>query len=307
MQTPSPEATATMPPAEISSSEPLAEPEPFAQEPDIEQTIFEPVEEEAPFPDASSTDGEGSLDRAIPLVDSIPAVEPTQEPVLTDTTGPDIPVEEGVLPKTDAAIPSPADQPGSPSDGVPQLALVGGEEGKVEPESIAIIEAPITPEQPTEPGVETEKEPAPESGAAQAATVAPIPFDPKQVSEALKTATIVNVRIFVDTLNSIIRARNFEAWKRNLTKEYIEYYSNSIVLATLSESSVLQRMKITLRSLYDYFIYVVYPSRQNVRVDDIDFIRENRIVVISLNSKGERLVLYDLEKVDDSWAIGTGR
>ena len=40
------------------------------------------------------------------------------------------------------------------------------------------------------------------------------------------------------------------------------------------------------------FIYVVYPSRQNDRVDDIEFIDATHIRAITVNAKGERLVLY---------------
>jgi len=52
---------------------------------------------------------------------------------------------------------------------------------------------------------------------------------------------------------------------------------------------------------------VVYPSHQNDRVDDIEFIGHNRVKAITISKKKESLVLWDLEKIGNSWKIGIGR
>ena len=70
---------------------------------------------------------------------------------------------------------------------------------------------------------------------------------------------------------------------------------------------MIKRKGITLQTLKDYFINVVYPSRQNDKVDDIDFVGENQIKAITVSSKGERNILYMLEKHGDAWMIGIGR
>jgi len=70
----------------------------------------------------------------------------------------------------------------------------------------------------------------------------------------------------------------------------------------------MKTRNIILRTPEDYFTNVVVPSRANSRVDDIEFIGTNRVKAFTVmqNSRtGEeqRLVLYDLEKVGNSWLI----
>lgn len=143
-------------------------------------------------------------------------------------------------------------------------------------------------------------EPADTKPAAQA-------FDPKSVSEAVKTATIVDVRSFIDSLNQIIRRQDYDAWLTHLTDDYVKYYSDSIILAQYSEYPVIKGKGIKLKTLKDYFINVVFPARQNDKVDDIEFVGENQIKAITVSPKGERNILYLLEKRDDVWKIGIGR
>lgn len=127
------------------------------------------------------------------------------------------------------------------------------------------------------------------------------------VSEALRESTFVDVKDLVNSLNAIIRRRDFDAWRALLTDEYLRHYSDPQTLAELSQQPALRRYNIVLRSLRDYFTYVVYPSRQNDRVDDIEFIDERRIVAFTINAKEERLVLYNLEKIGDTWKIAIWR
>ena len=140
-----------------------------------------------------------------------------------------------------------------------------------------------------------------------APVIAPVPFDPATVSVELKQATFFDVRSLIQGLNSIIQAKDYESWSAALTPEYQAYYSSDETLVKISDAAVLKRQGIVLRSLQDYFIHVVYPSRQNDRVDDIEFISPDRIKAITINLKGERLVLYNLEKIGDTWKIAIWR
>ncbi|PKL26655.1 MAG: hypothetical protein CVV47_01665 [Spirochaetae bacterium HGW-Spirochaetae-3] len=133
------------------------------------------------------------------------------------------------------------------------------------------------------------------------------PFDPASVTVEMKQATFFDVRALIQGLNSIIQAKDYTSWSSALTAEYRAQYSSPETLARISDAPVLKRQGISLRSLQDYFIYVVYPSRQNDRVDDIEFIDANRIRAITINAKGERLVLYNLEKIGDTWKIAIWR
>lgn len=135
----------------------------------------------------------------------------------------------------------------------------------------------------------------------------PAPFDPDSVSVEMKQATFFDVRALIQGLNSIIQAKDYESWAMALTDDYRSYYSSSDTLDRISDAPVLKRQGVKLRSLQDYFIYVVYPSRQNDRVDDIEFIDATHIRAITVNVKGERLVLYNLEKIGDTWKIAIWR
>lgn len=132
-------------------------------------------------------------------------------------------------------------------------------------------------------------------------------FDPKTVSAELKETTFFDVKALIQKLNTIIQLKDYNAWLAVLSPEYLEYYSSADTLARLSESPVLKRQGLSLHTLNDYFLNVVYPSRQNDRIDDIEFIAPNKIRAIIITVKGERLVLYNLEKIGDIWKIAYWR
>lgn len=166
----------------------------------------------------------------------------------------------------------------------------------------ASIPAPVASEQPLEV-VST----VPIEDVAPAPVAVTTPFDPATVSIELKQATFFDVRALIQGLNSIIQAKDYESWSAALTPEYRGYYSSAETLARISDAPILKRQGIVIRTLQDYFIHVVYPSRQNDRVDDVEFISSDRIRAITINIKGERLVLYNLEKIGDTWKIAIWR
>ena len=157
-------------------------------------------------------------------------------------------------------------------------------------------EPPPAPAAAPEPPTPTPAAPATET-----------PFDPVAITEEVRQETFVDVRALIANLNAIIQSKDYDAWVLHLTTEYRDYYSAPETLMKLSESPVLKRQGIELKSLRDYFYYVVYPSRQNDRVDDIEFMGKTRIRAIVVNPKGERLVLYNLEKIGDTWMIAIWR
>jgi len=169
-----------------------------------------------------------------------------------------------------------------------------------EPELAATEPQPVT-------GQETDEVAEPVPGPEPATELPSAAFDPATVSAEVKEMTFVDVKRLIQNLNTVIQTRNYNLWITNLTEDYLEYWSDPDTLARLSESPVLKRQNITLTSLRDYFTHVVYPSRQNDRVDDIEFIGESRIKAIIINPKGERLVLYNLEKIGDTWKIANWR
>jgi hypothetical protein len=169
------------------------------------------------------------------------------------------------------------------------FSCAGASSPKPAPESVPVEQpAPPLPE----PLVQPEAQPA---------------FDPTKITAEVKTATFVDVRALIDSLNQIIRRQDYDAWISHLTPEYVDFYSDPLILAKYSEYPIIKRKGIKLQTLKDYFINVVYPSRQNDKVDDIEFVRENLIKAITVSPKGERNILYMLEKHGDAWKIGIGR
>jgi hypothetical protein len=176
------------------------------------------------------------------------------------------------------------------------LALSCAGSPKPAPAPTPPVEAPAAPVETI-----TELPPTPASNPVEPS------FDPTKVTAEVKTATFVDVRALIESLNLLIRQQDYNGWLSHLTDEYIAYYSDPEVLAKYSEYPIIKRKGIKLTTLKDYFVNVVYPSRQNDKVDDIEFVQGNLIKAITVNPKGERNILYMLEKHGDAWKIGIGR
>jgi len=128
-------------------------------------------------------------------------------------------------------------------------------------------------------------------------------FDPSSISQEEKDTAKIEIQRLIQELNGIIRAKNYNAWVPYLDTDYFAIISSAEYLDRISKSAVLVKQKIVLKSARDYFNYVVVPSRTNDRVDDIEFESQNRVKAYTINNKGERLRLYDLERTGNEWKI----
>jgi hypothetical protein len=133
------------------------------------------------------------------------------------------------------------------------------------------------------------------------------PFDPNSITKEMKAEAFIDITALIKELNRITQARDYDSWKTYLAEAFIAKYSDPEFLLKLSEAPILKQQGIVLKTLRDYFDFVVYPSHQNDRVDDIEFIGHNRVKAITISKKKESLVLWDLEKIGNSWKIGIGR
>ena len=150
---------------------------------------------------------------------------------------------------------------------------------------------------------------------------APLPetrvFDPDNISSTLYESTKTDIQSLIQTLDGIIRARNYDAWLGYLSDSYRSQISasdflderteelhrrNQIVAAAMGRNPRTVEKK-ELKTLRDYFDNVVVPSRANDRVDDIAFISETRIRAYMVDNRGTRLILYDLEIIGNNWKI----
>ncbi len=178
---------------------------------------------------------------------------------------------------------------------VPLFAFVMGcaSQPQEEPdtEEPEVEEAYIDPEPQPEP----EPEPQPEPEAQQEEEFV--------VTEEVFTQTFEDVEALIKRLNRIIGSSDFQRWLTYCTEEYIDYYSDTDTLRELSQRPTLQKYNIRLTTLEDYFNYVVVPSRSNARLDDLVFEDNNHVKAIMI-IEDQRVILYQLEKVNDEWKIG---
>jgi hypothetical protein len=128
-------------------------------------------------------------------------------------------------------------------------------------------------------------------------------FDPKTVTKEEFDTAKSEVQQLIQKLNGIIRAKDYDSWVSYLGTGYFAIINSKEYLDRINKSERMIKARITLYSARDYFIHVVVPSRANDRVDDIEFISQNRVKAYTINPKGERLRLYDLEKTRSSWMI----
>lgn len=162
---------------------------------------------------------------------------------------------------------------------------------------LALVSCVTPPEPPAPQPVVEPKAPEPEGVPA-----APVEF---QVSAEKKETTMAEIRVLVDKLNAIIAKKSFGEWRPYLDREYTRTYGDPVLLAEYSaKSPFLRQFNIKLKTLEDYFKYVVVPSRADTFVDDITFVDENRVNVWTVVDN-ERVLLYLLKLYDEGWKISS--
>lgn len=176
--------------------------------------------------------------------------------------------------------------------------------------TVPVEDAGLTPEPAVEPvpaAVETTPPPPEEEKT----------FDPGKISREEYDITISDVQKLIQTLNGIIRARDYNTWITHLSNSYLAEISSESFLEENTEKlykldqAVASRTgknpssvkKTILKDSRDYFTYVVVPSRTNDRVDEIEFVSQNQVIAYTVDTKGTRLILYNLENSDGEWKI----
>jgi len=130
----------------------------------------------------------------------------------------------------------------------------------------------------------------------------------KQNSGSLEQETYEEVfgevRAFIENLNRVIQNRNYSKWIEALSEERLKEISSREFLASVSGSDFMKRRKIEVKTVNDYFIYVVVPSRANSQVDKIEILDNNRVKAFYENTRKETTELvYELIKIGNVWKI----
>ena len=140
------------------------------------------------------------------------------------------------------------------------------------------------------------------------------PVEIVEVSQELYQATIEQLQELVGQLNGIIRFRNYNDWREYLAEPYFQRISSQEFLDERTDE-LFRRDQIVaaatgrtaqrrvLRTTRDYFEHVVVPSRSNDRVDDIAFLSDNQVRAYTIDTRGNVLILYDLELINGNWRI----
>ena len=134
-------------------------------------------------------------------------------------------------------------------------------------------------------------------------TVAEEETQPFEVSEEMYQETFENIEVIIEELNQIIKNKDFDAWQTYLTDEYIEQTSKSEYLARWLKDSRLQKENIVLRSIRDYFDYVVVPRRFAAKLHEIEFLDDN---VLLGHCAGDRknnngLAVTQITRLNNEW------
>jgi hypothetical protein len=134
-------------------------------------------------------------------------------------------------------------------------------------------------------------------------------FDPLSITLEEKETTMEEMRLLIDEINRVIRARDYDGWFSYLADDFVAVINSPSYLTQLSESSrQLRSQNIVLKTPRDYFTYVVVASRENVRVDasldDIEFLSHNRVKAYTVNTRSrQRLRLFEFVKAGGAWKI----
>lgn len=192
--------------------------------------------------------------------------------------------------------PEPAVQPVAPSPPV--------QAPPPPPESKPAEPAPSPPQREATTQKEPETQPPP---AVEPQKEEPKP-SPKVEDQSVKISqeeykkTFQEVERVIDELNSIIKAGDYPRWEQYLTPKFIASVMDPENLKKINEQPLLKRNKIEIKTLHDYFMYVVVPSRASVRLDDLIFTDQKKVKAFMF-IREEPVLIYQLEKIGETWKI----
>jgi len=122
-------------------------------------------------------------------------------------------------------------------------------------------------------------------------------------SEELYRRTFAEVQVVIAALTRIIADGDYVQWITYLTADYVKTTSSAGFLADASNSGVLKKNGIVLRSLKDYFNNVVVRSRLQATLDDITFVDATHVKAIT-RIQDSPVILYYLVREDGRWKVG---
>ncbi len=171
-------------------------------------------------------------------------------------------------------------------------------------ETIVKQEPPPAAEAPKDPIPPSNTVKTPSPGPEKKPDVIKTEDQTTEISHEEYAKTFEEVEKVIDELNSITKAGDFSRWTTYLSSKFTQEVMNPKALENINEQPLLKRNNITIKTLSDYFMYVVVPSRASVRLDDLIFTDTNRVRAF-MQIRGDRVLIYQLEKINGKWKIST--
>ena len=127
-------------------------------------------------------------------------------------------------------------------------------------------------------------------------------FEGVSITKKDKEIAKSEIEEVVKKLNEITAKKDYGRWRYWLSTEYKKEFSKPEVLKKISEELPANLRGKQLKTIEDYFYYVFVPSRQNGRVDDIEYLTPTKVRVWKIEPT-RKLIFYNLEKIDDRWLL----
>ncbi len=128
---------------------------------------------------------------------------------------------------------------------------------------------------------------------------------PKQefsVTAEVYNRTFDQIREVIDELNGHIARAEYEGWLEHLTENYVRETSRQEYLDKWKDDPELKGRGIVLRTLKDFFVYRVVPTRSKAKLDEIQFLDDEHVYAFTV-LRGEKYLLYSLVKTDKGWKV----
>jgi hypothetical protein len=114
--------------------------------------------------------------------------------------------------------------------------------------------------------------------------------------------TFEDIDKLIQEINAAVTRKDYSAWLKYLSEEYLDFYNKPENLKRISESPTLKAQKINLKSIQDYFSYVIVPSQMKTRLESIKFVDDSHIKAYG-EIYNELAILYYLKKNNGVWKI----
>lgn len=164
------------------------------------------------------------------------------------------------------------------------------------------VPAPPPPLPAPEPKKEAPLQPAPKPSPPIEVSSPKVEDENVKITQEEYKKTFQEVERVIDELNSIIKAGDYNRWEQYLTPKFISSVLDPENLKKINEQPLLKRNKIEIKTLHDYFMYVVVPSRASVRLDDLIFTDQNKVKAFMF-VRQDPVLIYQLEKNGETWKI----